>query len=214
MAALTLATPVFAQDPSAEAEPNVPQEEQLLQEALAGGEDDSTDQATAPAPDIGYTATVMLFGAGVLALAGWGVRRFHLGKQKTVASDIDVVDTVTLDGGDKISLVEVDGRRVLVGRSSGHMRSLDSWPVRQTDAIGADSQASAEPDAARAEAVDSFFDNAPSAFSGEFEGTLERARRSEPAPSPDTFAGRDGTRERDSVMVSLRALEQKHGGRS
>ena len=196
------AAPAVAQD----AEVAVSQEDKLLQDALAEQEPDA---AKVEAPDMGYTATVMLFGAGVLALAGWGVRRFYNGKQQGISSDIEVIDTISLDGGDKLSLVEVDGRRILVGRSSGAMNSLDAWPVAPASgepvvASSPAQQTSTHSD--KAQAVDAFFDSAPSDFGDQ----LERARQN--ARSEGQTAGRDGSRERDSVLVSLRALEAKHGG--
>jgi flagellar biogenesis protein FliO len=204
-----IAAPAAAQEAAtAENEPSA-QQEKLLQEALAG---EGAEGGKVEAPDMGYTATVMLFGAGVLALAGWGVRRFYTGKDQGASSDITVIDTVSLEGGDKLSLVEVDGRRVLVGRSSAGMRSLDAWPTAPGYSTGREGRPSPtnktdELTAAdKAEAVDAFFESAPTDFDQEF----QRARQA--ADSPFEKSGRDGSRERDSVLVSLRALEAKHGG--
>lgn len=179
-------------------------EETLLREATAESGESS---AAAEPPDIGYTATVMFFGAGLLALSAWGVRRYYTGRGYQRAHMVDVLDTVRLDGGDRISLVEVEGRRVLVGRSNGRMAALDAWPVRS--AQGGGERVSEEREALEedlASASRRFHRRLTEASRGE--GRVEsQGHRVDPDPPPR----QDGSGERESILASLRQLEGKRG---
>lgn len=163
-------------------------EDKLVEEAVAGG----GTQAPAPRPpDIGYTATVMLFGAGLLAMSAWGVRRYYRSKRGGGAHVVEVVDTVRLDGGDRVTLIKVGGRRVLVGRGGGRMAGLDAWSAEE---VG-EERGEVEEGLARA--------------SRRFHRRLSEANRS---VSSEGVADQDGAGERDRLLASLRELEGKHGG--
>lgn len=213
--------PVAAPTPSPS-----PAEERLLQEALQ--EPAAAAPSASSTPSLGYTVSVMLFGAGLLALLGWGARRVGFpGEQRVQGEEISVLDTVSLGATQRVSLLEVDGRRLLVGYAGGAITTLGEWAAARSEAPAR------QPDSREGgEGADAIFERARARFKrqlalvegGEGEGRAEVELLEERAPEDreelegdDTAPARDldaldGSLERDSVLISLRALEARHGG--
>lgn len=86
-----------------------------------------TISSSAPATWQDYAATFgqMIAALAVMALAAWAVTL--LGKKRLSPrrkTRIDVVEKLALENGRGLWLVEIEGRRLLIGSSSGSVRLL------------------------------------------------------------------------------------------
>ena len=205
------ANPVFAQD-AVEADHDA-----LVVKATAGQPEAPAIAAAKPA-EAPYQNTMWIFfvGTGLIALAGWGITEWR--KRQLLADDslIEHLQTVSIGPKHQVALIEVDGRRMLLGLADGHMSLLDN-PKRVATAPEVQEEMVETPGwyAAMQEALET--NEAPRQAAKTQESVVERYLKDSKSgvsslPKEYASATLRSNRESDSVIVGLKALEARNRG--
>lgn len=90
-----------------------------------------------PTWDILRMLASMALVLGLLGALLWGLRKLQARLQPDTGSDrpIKIIHTLSLGPRHKITLIEVDHRRVLLGMSGQQMQALADWPSSDTSPI-------------------------------------------------------------------------------
>lgn len=192
-----------AQAAQAQATPAMPQSD-AADALLAKAQDPAAPVATVKSADDSYAQSswIFFFGTGLIALAGWGLTAWKKRQTSFDGNAIEHINSLALGPKHRVSVIEVDGKRLLIGLTDGHMSVL-------SDLGGAKSESAPEPADWR-EALES-------ARSRVFSEPVVETKTpvTEHSGMFDRFEGRTPdtrprkNRETDSVMIGLKALEER-----
>ncbi len=148
---------------------------------------------------------ILFAGAGAIALMGWGATQWKRRQNDFSGNAIEQINSLTLGPKHRVSVIEVDGKRLLIGMTDGHMSVLTDLGRAEPKEDKASEIAWKEAlTAARARVFTDVTAEVPRPVanpvtenSGMFQGFDRKAAQ----PRQN--------RETDSVMIGLKALEQK-----
>jgi flagellar biogenesis protein FliO len=195
--------------------------------------DGEVQKPATPAGEVPMSSFWILFGgAGLIALGGWAYQKYRTGQTPNALVEMEHVRSMKLGTKHQLTIVEVEGRRLLLGLSDGHMQvlaELDAVPAaRSSTALGSTAlsqAASRQSDedtwqAMLQEAIDS--GPRPEGHDGLFRRTdADRSSRST-RNTRNTRSSRDEARselrrasranlESDSVVCGLESLKSQAG---
>lgn len=171
---------------------------------LVQAQDTTAPVTTAKSDADPYTSTSWIFflGTGLIALGGWGITQWRKRQVGVDGDAIEHINSLAIGPKHRVSVIEVDGKRLLIGLSDGHITLLSDLGAAnpQTEESG-DWREVLEATRSRV------FSDAPAPEPRppvtERSGTFERFEGRTPGVQPRK------NRETDSVMIGLKALESK-----
>lgn len=158
-----------------------------------------------PAGDLPWSSFWILFGgAAVVAVVGWGIPHFREGKFGEPTIECEHLHSMKLAPKHQLSMVEVEGRRLLLGLSEGEMRVLTELDAPARGPTKAPESTAAWDQVLR-EAVSTPPDTDQGPASGRRTPTSLNARGG--AATAKTSANRES----DSVVCGLETLRKQRG---
>lgn len=149
---------------------------------------------------------ILFVGAGVIALAGWGATQWKRRQNDFSGNAIEQINSLALGPKHRVSVIEVDGKRLLIGMTDGHMSVL-------TDLGRAEPKEDKVAEAAWKDALSAarsrVFTDAPAEPARPSVANPPLTENSGMFQSFDRSPQPRQNRETDSVMIGLKALEQK-----
>jgi hypothetical protein len=148
---------------------------------------------------------ILFAGAGAVALMGWGATQWKRRQNDFSGNAIEQINSLTLGPKHRVSVIEVDGKRLLIGLTDGHMSVLSDLGRAEPKEDKASEIAWKEAlTAARARVFADVTAETPRPVANpitENSGMFQGFERKPAQPRQN--------RETDSVMIGLKALEQR-----
>ncbi len=171
----------------------------------AQGAPGKTDTVKSGEPSYSETSWILFVGAGAIALAGWGATQWKRRQNDFSGNAIEQINSLALGPKHRVSVIEVDGKRLLIGMTDGHMSVLtDLGRAEPKEDKAAEVAWKEALTAARARVFSDVTAEQPRPVANpvtENSGMFQTFDRKSPQPRQN--------RETDSVMIGLKALEQK-----